>query len=816
MPLRHVKPYPVSLFLWLILTLALPLHAQTQSKDASAITESVSATTPDAPENVTLTLITDQAIITQRMIEQLTPLFTLPAAVQALQTGNKDSVKTFETLKKNTVKLLDDPKTRLDQLKNTQSEWKLLVDNLQPQQQLLRNHASEIENALALASEEETRWQTIKTKIPQIKGADTYKTVQRALDDLSNTKKRLNIPLKEILSLTSDCSLRIDSIADHLLSLRQRERSARKDLFGNIQPPLWELSADDFRVQNTILSTLQQQIKFTRHFLEKNIVINFVLIAYVIAIFILLWRLKTRQGYSSTLEQGQHLRFALLDRPFSTNIATSALLALILYQHTPALLQITLTLLLFIPVVRLGLPLITQDFRLLVWCISLLYVINNVTTLGEIMPAAHRLWVVLCSGFTAVIMRHALIQLRKNSNKTGLFWRNVYIAGGSSIVLSLVALTSGALGVTNLAEFLNMGMVNVAYSALCLTVVTGIVIDLLTSALYLPSLAASYLVRRNRHLLTTKIKQLTIAAGALGWFGFVLKQFYLDEPLLQTFKTVFNASFAIGNISFTLGSLLSIGIIFWLSLKLSRLIRFVLIEDIAPRTGMSRGAPEAMATISHYIIILIGFMVAISAAGIDMSKFAIMAGALGVGIGIGLQDVVNNFTSGLMLLFEHHIKPGDVIQCGTVHGHVVNIGLRCSVVRAFDGSEVIVPNSQLASAQVINWTHSDQQRRITISVGVAYGTDPQRVIDHLLEIAKAEPHVLQDPPPQAFFLNFGTSSMDFELRVWIRTPDVLMETTSGLCISIAQRFRDQNISIPFSQHDIYIHTPKPTSGNAPA
>ena len=206
-------------------------------------------------------------------------------------------------------------------------------------------------------------------------------------------------------------------------------------------------------------------------------------------------------------------------------------------------------------------------------------------------------------------------------------------------------------------------------------------------------------------------------------------------------------------------------------------------------------------------------MTAISMAGIDMSKLSIMIGALGVGIGIGLQDVVNNFTSGLILLFEQKIKQADIIQCSNINGKVTYIGMRCSVVRTFDGAEVIVPNGQLVSAQVINWTHSDQERRITIPIGVAYGTDPQLAINTLLTVAKETNDVLDNPAPLAFFLRFGASSMDFELRAWVNNGEIINEVNSRLCVAIYNRFNEIGISIPFPQQDIYVRSLPEGFGN---
>ncbi|MEQ9068044.1 MAG: mechanosensitive ion channel, partial [Gimesia chilikensis] len=192
-----------------------------------------------------------------------------------------------------------------------------------------------------------------------------------------------------------------------------------------------------------------------------------------------------------------------------------------------------------------------------------------------------------------------------------------------------------------------------------------------------------------------------------------------------------------------------------------------------------------------------------------ITKLAVIAGGLGVGIGFGLQNVVNNFVSGLILLFERPIDVGDTIDLTDTSGIMKRIGIRASIIRTFDGAEVIVPNGMLISDRVINWTLSDRRRRITMSVGVEYGTPAQRVIDLLVEVAQANPKVLSDPAPHAFFDNFGDSSLDFKLRAWINVSDGSFSNThlamrSELAVAIQQALEDAKIGVPFPQRDLHL------------
>jgi small-conductance mechanosensitive channel len=236
----------------------------------------------------------------------------------------------------------------------------------------------------------------------------------------------------------------------------------------------------------------------------------------------------------------------------------------------------------------------------------------------------------------------------------------------------------------------------------------------------------------------------------------------------------------------------------------SRMVRFALTEEILPRIRLPRGVPGAVDVLSRYGILLLGFFIALAAAGVDLSKVTLLVSALGVGIGFGLQGVVNNFVSGLILVFEHPVQVGDFVEVGTTSGEVVKIGFRASVLRTPDGAEVIIPNGELVGARFTNWSLSDRLRRISIPVGVAYGTDPDRVIGILLEIARKHPAVLAEPAPLAVFDRFADSALTFTLFCW-SVVDQWFVARSELTIAINNAFKEAGVNIPFPQQDVHVH-----------
>ena len=211
----------------------------------------------------------------------------------------------------------------------------------------------------------------------------------------------------------------------------------------------------------------------------------------------------------------------------------------------------------------------------------------------------------------------------------------------------------------------------------------------------------------------------------------------------------------------------------------------------------------------RYGVLLLGFLVAVGAMGLGMDRITVLLGAFGVGLGFGLQNIVNNFVSGLILIFERPVQVGDAVEVGSVKGKVSRIGIRSSTVRTFDGADVTLPNGTLLSEALTNWTKSDRVRRIEIAVGVAYGTDPDAVIEVLREAEDRQPGLVDDPAPQVLFKGFGESSLDFLLRAWVDDNDRWVMIQSELALAVNRGLRERDIEIPFPQRDLHLRSIAP-------
>ncbi|MGW8265420.1 MAG: mechanosensitive ion channel domain-containing protein, partial [Longimicrobiales bacterium] len=637
------------------------------------------------------------------------------------------------------------------------------------------------------------------------------------LGEIDDARARLDAQLEQVLSALDQVDQGQRSIEEILSDVGLAEAEARQRLFSPDSPTLWRAiaaQADIRTLAGEVLASWNQvRREWDIFFRTSSDQLAFLLGVFVIFLVLLrtlrrqvrAWGERDDRAASPEIEGTARV----LDRPISAAVLLTALTWSLAYQIPSAAVRVFLMVTLVVPVWRLLPASIARDFRRPMYALVALWVFGELVTLAIDGSLVQRLSLLV----TALLAVAGLYwAIRPESPIRGSagdeWWQTTLLAGQVGIVIMGASVIANVMGFSGLAELLTLATIHIAVVALVLATVVTVLDGLISTFLHSDWAQRVRGIRSHRETLTARVLRLAHLGIFALWLGIVLAQFGIQRPVLDMLVSVLRADLSIGTVAISLGDLLAFAVVLWVSLTLARGIRVLLEEDVLRSLTLPRGVPAAISTLVHYAAVFIGFVMAAAAAGFDLSRFTLLAGAFGVGLGFGLQNVVNNFVSGLILIFERPIQVGDVVEVGGVQGHVRRIGIRASTVRTWSGAEVIVPNGDLISQQVTNWTLTDRLRRMEIPVGVRYGTDPQRVIDILNEAVRRHPEVLSDPEVHTLFQGFGESSLDFLVRAWTTSAEWMI-VQSDLAVAMNQALKEADVEIPFPQRDLHLRSVDP-------
>ena len=676
---------------------------------------------------------------------------------------------------------------------------------------IVTRRAEDLEGLLKRLEEIRAHWtvtQASATGAPQA----TVGRIQDTLALVDSVRSTVEQHRAEVLVLQDRIAQVLARSEEMLDQVQTTRRGLLGQMFVRDGLPIWGffIQSDAWQRARELAShSISAEVPITRLFVREHT--TSMIVEFGLFVALGFWfRLMQRDARRWTsLDDGLVARFRPLNYPF----AAAALVTLIVVSWTappePRALRASAALMAMIPVIRLIASLTSRPLVPAVWIVGAFHVVDLARSLLTSVPLLEQgIFLVELFGLVLAIAwlrRHLMREALADASRER--WDRI---GRVALCLAAVALVAGALGWVRLARLVEFVLVSAAQWALILWALVRLSDALLAWALRVRPLRQLRAAQEHRAGVERRLQGILRLAALIFWSVGLLSALSILGLVSERITGVLGARVGWGAINVSLGDLLAFAIVVWLTFFVSQALRAILEEDVFARVSLRRGIAAALSSLAHYTVLLVGFLLGLGALGIDLTRITILAGALGVGVGFGLQNVVNNFVSGLILLFERPIQVGDSVQLGTLVGEVKRIGIRSSTVRTWEGAEVIVPNASLVSDQVTNWTLSDRMRRIDLDVGVGYGADPHRVVAILAETARANPGILPDPAQIVLFLWFGDSSLNFQVSAWTARFEEWVRTRSELGLAVHAALKEAGIEIPFPQRDVHIvHDPAP-------
>jgi len=656
--------------------------------------------------------------------------------------------------------------------------------------------------------EANTRWAESLRVLEQTPGSPEV-TRQRAaelLTELGVVTHQVEERTAAVVELSAALVAHREGVAADLGHVSEALSAFRARVFSRTEPPLWAAFGDGEEraiLQEPLEGVWTAFIALYGHQLPLHV--GFLLLFVVAVLGLSRWTV-------SRGERGDEDRVRVLDRPVAAALLVGLVATRFIYPRAPIAIFHAAAAVALLPMIRL-LPalILRRDMHRPILGLLGLFAVQEMVFF---LPLAAPIQRLISLAITLLFLALIVFVLRHGGGKPAerqgaLAARVVPWVLRATALLLIISAPAELLGYSNLANLLTPGLLILLYVFFLLLAVVRVLDSVVSATLRSKVAQVSRAGRLHGPLIEQKIAGVLHFLAGLTWLYGALRIFDLEAPFMELVTSILGAELALGSWTLSVGDIVAFVVVLWVTQYVAKTIVFLVEQDVLPRLDLPRGTPATVSRLLGYAIWALGFLAAIGAAGVDMSSVALLISALGVGIGFGLQSVVNNFVSGLILIFERPIRVGDVVEVGGMVARVKGIGIRASIVRTLKGAEVIVPNADLISAQVINWTLSDQQRRVDIPVGVAYGTDPQRVIDILIEASSGIEEILETPATAGLFIGFGASSLDFELRFWLSLKHEWPTVASKTLVEINRLLAEAEIEIPFPQRDLHIRTIAP-------
>jgi len=584
-----------------------------------------------------------------------------------------------------------------------------------------------------------------------------------------------------------------------VFSLKMPARSSSsvpRDTLEQDQPPVWSgefLGRINLGLISDFGRSLSVQLKGARLYINDNAG-RFALQA---ALFGLAWLLFGWVGRTlrtrSAADPGARPAALAFGAPLATALFIALAASPWIHPNAPQLVLAALGLATLIPALAVLGRLIEPALRPALAALMVFYFADQLrVAAGE--STTGRL-LMLLETFCGLWLCAWIVTAKRLGGGTGRFGRALRITGLAMFVLFAASSAANLAGYAALAKTLGEAILACAYMGLIVLAAQRIGDAMTFTAMNAPALARFRLFAQNRELLQAQAGRILGWAAVVFWAWFALGSLSIRHAILEEARALLGARAQFGSIHFTLGNIVSFAMTIWIAWVFSAVMRFALREEVYPRVTLAPGLQYSISQMAHYCVLIFGLFVALTTLGVPLTHLTIVASALTVGLGFGLQNIVNNFVSGIILLFERPVKIGDVIQVDANEGVVTRIGIRASVVRSANGAEIIVPNGAFISGNVTNYTRSARDLIIDLPIGFAPGMNVNELVKLLKDTVAATPAALKEPAPDVMLLNFTGGGLNFQIRAWVDGSADWLKARSDIALALAAAVTAKNYTL---------------------
>lgn len=631
-------------------------------------------------------------------------------------------------------------------------------------------------------------------------------------------EKRDNIQkIGNELMVMADQLLTGSQAVDELLArMAETEEMVRRNHLKKTHPALWESDTTERKAIspkiafNIIGNACKNGFTELNKMYKVRLYFNLLLLAILLILSFLIHNYIKRREIKS--EDERILKFLkIFKKPISVSLTLALFVSFLLYPNAPQIINDFSALLILIPLIIVARQVLSEEMHIHLYFIGVLFLFEKLINLylynNYPLPGLMILFIVVASTIYVVWMIAKRINKYKNAAKRKIKLLDILL--WFALITLLISIVTNIAGYVGFSYYLFTGCVKSIMAGLLINVCV-IVVNGFFSFIIMGNASQMYgVVKDYGNMLVNRIFTLVKFLAIIYWISIVLKKYLIYNEVIGWLQDILQTKWVVNDeMTISLKGIILFGLVIFLAIWIARFLRLILEKEVFPRVKLGRGVPGMISLIIRYTIITLGFVLSLGVLGVDMTKLTILLGALGVGIGFGLQDIINNLISGFILIFERPIQVGDTVQFGEREGKVKEIGIRSSTIKTYDGSEVIVPNGKLISNELINLTLSDPILRIEINIGTEYGCDPQEVIDILVMQAKLHPDVIPTPEAFAIFFGYGDYALNFRLYAYTLEVNGRLKIRSELNLAIFQAFKEANINIPYPIQDLNVNIQK--------